>query len=131
MHEYYDKNKELSYLQHWDVNNLYGFAMSQKLPLNNFEWIEYTSQFNEGFIKNYKEESDKGYFLKVDTQYLQKLHELHNDLSFLPERMKIEKIEKLVPNLHDKNEYDIHIRNLNQSLNHGLVLKKVCRVIKP
>ena len=104
--------------------------MSQKLPVNNFEWIEEASQFNEDFIKNYNEESDEGYFLEVDVQYLEKLHELHNDLPFLPERMKIEKVEKLVANLHDKTEYVIHIRNLKQALNHGLILKKVHRVIK-
>ena len=126
----YDKNKESSYIQYWDVNNLYGWAMLQKLPVNNFEWIKDTSQFNEDFIKNYNEESDEGYFLEVDVQYLEKLHELHNDLPFLPERMKIEKVEKLVANLHDKTEYVIHIRNLKQALNHGLVLKKVHRVIK-
>ena len=61
---------------------------------------------------------------------LKKLHELYNDLPFLPEKMKIEKIEKLIANLHDKTEYVIHIRNLKQALNHGLVLKKVHRVIK-
>ena len=126
----YDKNKESSYLQYWDVNNLYGWAMSQKLPVDNFEWIKDTSQFNEDFIKNYNEESDEGYFLEVDVQYTEKLHELHNDLPFLPERMKIEKVEKLVANLHDKTEYVNHIRNLEQELNHGLVLKKVHRVIK-
>ena len=70
----YDKNKESSYLKYWDVNNLYGWAMSQKLPVNNFEWIEDTSQYNEGFIKSYNEESDKGYFLEVDVQYPEKLH---------------------------------------------------------
>ena len=59
--EDYDKNKESSYLQYWDVNNLYGWEMSQKLPVNNFEWIKDTSQFNEDFTKNYNEESDKGY----------------------------------------------------------------------
>ena len=84
-------------------------------------WIKDTSQFNEDFIKNYNQESDKGYFLEVDVQYTEKLHELHNDLPFLPERMKTEKVEKLVAYLHDKTEYVIHIRNLNQTLNHGLV----------
>ena len=79
--------------------------MSQKLPLNNFDWIEDTSQFNEDFIKNCNEKSDKGSFLKVDVQYTKNLHELHNDLPFLPERMKIEKVEKLVAKLHDK--YDL------------------------
>ena len=48
----YDKNKESSYLKYWNVNNFHGWAMSQKLPINNFEWIEDTSQFNEDFIKN-------------------------------------------------------------------------------
>ena len=104
--------------------------MSQKLPVNNFERIEDTSQFIEDFIKNYNKQNDERYFLEVDVQYLKKLHEIDNDLPFLPERMKIEKIEKLVADLHDKNEYFIHIRNLKQALNHGLVLKKVRRVIK-
>ena len=65
----YDKNKELPYLKYWDVNNLYGRAMSQKLPVNNFEWIKDSLQFNEDFIKSYKEESHKVYFLEVDVQY--------------------------------------------------------------
>ena len=64
------------------------------------------------------------------SSYLEKLHELHNDLLFLPERMKTEKVEKLVANLHDKTEYVIHTRNLKQALNHGLVQKKVHKVIK-
>ena len=107
----YDKNKGSSYLKYWDVNNLYGWAMSKKLLVNKFEWIEYTSQFNEDFIKNYNEESDEGYFLEVEVQYPEKLHELHNDLPFLPERMKIEKVEELLTNSHDKTQYVIHIRN--------------------
>ena len=78
--------------------------MSQKLPVNNFEWIKETSQFNEDFIKNYNEESDEGYFLEVDVQYPEKLYELRNALPFLPERKKLKKVEKLVANLHDKNE---------------------------
>ena len=104
--------------------------MSQKLPVNNFEWIKETSQFNEDFIKNYIEESDDGYFFEVDVQYLEMLHELHNNLPFLSERIKIEKVEKLVANLHDTNEYFIPIRNLKQALSHGLVLEKVHRMIK-
>ena len=64
----YGKNKESSYLKYWDVNNLYGWAISQKLPVNNFQWIEDTSQFNKDFIKNgfHNEESDQGCFLEVD-----------------------------------------------------------------
>ena len=68
-------------------------------------------------------------FLEVGVYYLEKLQELHNSLPFLPERMKIEKVEKLVANLHDKTEYVIHIRNVKQTLNHELVLNKVYRVI--
>ena len=75
-----------------------------KASVNNFEMIKDTFQFNEGFIKNYNEKSDEGYFLEIDIQYLEKLHELQNDLLFLPERIKIEKVEKLVANLHDKND---------------------------
>ena len=67
-------------------------AMSQKLPVNNLEWIKDTSHVSEDFIKNYKEERDEGHFLKVDIQYLEKLHEVHNDLLFLPERMKTKKV---------------------------------------
>ena len=98
--------------------------MSQKLLVNKFEWVAETSQFNEYFIKNYNEKSDEGYLLEVDVQCPEKLHEVHNDLPFLPERMKLGKIEKLVTNLHDKSENVIHIRNLKQVLNHGLSLKK-------
>ena len=126
----YDKNKESSYLQYWDVNNLYGWAMSQKLPVNNFEWIKDTSQFNEDFIKNYNEESDEGYFLEVDVQYLEKLHELHNGLLILPERIKIGRVEKLVASLHDKTDYVIHIRTSKQPFSYRFVLKKAHRVIK-
>ena len=76
------------------------------------------------FVKNYIEESDERYFLEVDIQYLEKLHKRHNNLPFLPERMKIEKAEKLVAEVHNKTEYYIHIRNLKQALNHGLVFFK-------
>ena len=126
----HDQSKESSYLKYWDVNNLYGWAISQSLPENKFEWTEDTCLFNEDFIKIYNKESDAWYFLKVDTQYPEKLNELHNDLPFLPERITLEKVEKLVTNLHDKTEYVIHIRNFKQGLNHGLFLKKVQRVIK-
>ena len=68
----YDKNEEFSYLKYWDVNNLYGWVISQNLPLNKFELIKDTSQFNEDFIKNYNEGSDERYLLEV--QYPEKLH---------------------------------------------------------
>ena len=83
--------------------------MSQKLPVNNFKRKKDTSQFNEDFIKNCNEESDEEYYVDVDVQYIEKLHEVHNYLLFLPGRMKFEKIEKLLANLHDKIKYVIHI----------------------
>ena len=99
--------------------------MSQKVPVNTSEQIEDTSQFIEDFKKkNYNEESYEGYFLEVDVQYSENLHELHNDLPLSNERRKIEKVEKLETNLRYKNEYVIHIRNLKQALNHEIVLKK-------
>ena len=119
-----DKNRESSYRKYWDVNSLYGWAMSQKLPVNNFQQTEETSQFNEDYIKNYNEESDEGYFLEVDIQYPEKLHELNNDVPFLPERKKIKKVKKLVTNLYDKNECLIHIRKLKQLLNDGINFEK-------
>ena len=70
----------------------------------------------------------KEILLKV--QYLEKLHEILNDLPFLPEKIKIEKVEKLVGNLHGGNEFSIHITNLKEALNNGFVLKNTHRVIK-
>ena len=61
----YDKNKGSSYLQYYDINNLYGWTMSQKLPGNNFEWIEDTSQFNEDFIKAITKKVLKDIFSKL------------------------------------------------------------------
>ena len=104
------------------MNNLYGYVMSQKLPVNNFEWINHISQFNECFIKTYKEESDKGYFIEVHIQYTEKLHEIHNHLPFLPGRMEIKKVQKLAANLRDKTESVMHIGNLEQVSNYGLVI---------
>ena len=92
--------------------------------------MEDISEFNEDFIKNYNKESDERYFHEVDIQYPENLYNFHNDLPFLPERLKIEKDEKLVENLYDKEKYIIDIRNLKHALNHRLVLKKVNRIIK-
>ena len=126
----YDKNKESSYIQYLDANNLYRWAMSQKLPVNKFKWIEDTSQINEDFIKNYYENSKKGYILEVDVKYPKKLHDLHSDLPFLPKTIKIDKCKKLVCDLHNKKKYVVHMKSLKQALNHGLKLKRVHRIIE-
>ena len=119
----YDENRKQSYLEYWHLNNLHGLPILQKLPVNGFEQIK-------DFVKKHNEESNEGYFLEVDVQYLEKLDEFHNDLLFLPERIKIEKVKKLIASLNDKTEYIIHIRNLKQALNNESVLKIVYRVIK-
>ena len=71
----YDKNNESSNIEYLDANKLYGWAMSQKLPVNGFKWVKHEEllKFNEIFIKNYKENSDIGYFLAVDIDYPKKI----------------------------------------------------------
>ena len=114
----YDKNEDSSYIQYLDTNNLYGWAMSEKLPVNGFKWVN--NEIKEEFFKNYDENSDKGYILEVDIKYPRKLHDLQSDLPFLPKRMKIDKCKKLVCNLRNKKKYVVHIKSLKQALNHGL-----------
>ena len=87
----YDENKQSSYIQYLDTNNLYGWAMSQKLPVNNFKWVKNKPEIDQKFIKSYDEDSDKGYIFEVDIKYSKRLHDLHSDLSFFPKRMKIDK----------------------------------------
>ena len=105
MGELYDPEKESSYLQHLVVNNLYRWAMSQPLPKDGFRWINVKS--NE--ISKLAKLKDKGYLLEVDISCPRDLRDSHNDLPFMCERMKINSVEKLVPNLHDKRNYVIHI----------------------
>ena len=91
----YDKSKESSYIQYLDTNNLYGAAMSEKLLINGFKWVNDISGINEKFVKSYdKKNSDKVYILEVDVDYPSKLHKLHSDMPFLPEKMKIDKTQK-------------------------------------
>ena len=121
----YDRKKESLYFHNQDVNNLYDWAMLQKLSVNSFQQIKDASQFIEDFIKKYGKQSNKEYFFEVDVQYTEKLHELRSDLPFVSKKIKVEKVEWLLANLLDKFQYQIHIKNLKQPLNHGLVLKKV------
>ena len=88
-------------------------------PADGFKWIEKDnlSKFDEKFIKNYDEDSNKGYILEVDLEYPKNLHKLHSDLPFLPERMKINKCSKLTCTMQNKENYVIHIRALKQALN--------------
>ena len=87
------------------------------------------SKLDEKFTKICDEDSNKGYILELDVQYPKDLHNLHSDLPFLSERMKIKNYNKIVCNLYDK-KYVVHIRAPKEALNHGLILKKVHRVIQ-
>ena len=126
----YDKNNESSYIEYLDANNLYRWEMSRKLQVNGFKWVEKLSRFNEIFIKNYNQNSDIGYFLEVDIDYPKKIFNFHKDLPFLRERKKVNKVEKLICGIEDERKHVEHIRILKQALNHGLVLKKLHKVIK-
>ena len=79
----YKKNKESSNLKYWDVNILYGWGIASvsEIPLGGFKWVEKPSQFNENYVKSYNDDSDEWYFLKIDVQYPENLHSLHNDLN--------------------------------------------------
>ena len=128
----YNNNEESSYIQYLDANNLYGWAMSQKLSVKGFRWLDSDeiNEINEEFMKNYNENDNKGYIFEVDVRYLKRLHDLHSDLPFLPERMEINKCKKLVCNLFNKKKYVINVNSLKQALNHGLKLKKIHRIIE-
>ena len=82
----YDKNEESLFLMFLDANNLYGCPMTEKLPVGNFKWVKSTSKIDEVFTKTYDKNDDIGYFLKVDIEYPEELHDLHIDLPFVPEK---------------------------------------------
>ena len=126
MESKYDPNQESTYIQYLDANNLYGWAMSQPLPTCGFKWVD----IQRDEISELAKLKNKGYLLEVDVSYPRSLHDSHNDLPFMCEKMVISGVEKLVPNLRDKKNYVIHIRALNQALKHGLVLERIHRVIE-
>ena len=76
--------------------------------------MEKLSKFNEIVIKNYNENSDIGYFLEIDIDYPKELFNLHKDLPFLPEREKVNKVEKIICGIEDKEKYVMHIKALNK-----------------
>ena len=126
MRDLYDPNKESSYIQYLDANNLYGWAMSQLLPTSKFKWVD----IKPSQISALTTSKIKGYLLEVDVRYPTELHDSNNDLPFMCEKMKINKVEKLVPNLRDKKDYIIHIQASDQALKHGLVLEHIHRAIE-
>ena len=103
--------------------------MCEKLPVGEFASVN-TEDYTEDIIKKYDENDDYGAILEVDVDYPKHLHKLHSDLPFLPERMKINKVDKLICNVQNKRNYVVHITAFKQILDHGLIFKKVHRVIK-
>ena len=126
-----DYNEKLSsnYLVYLDVNNLYGHAMSQNLPHSNFQWVEDCENFN---VMDIVEDSSVGFILEVDLDYPSSIHDSHNDFPFCAENKKINgmKNTKLIVDLYNKRNYIIHYKNLQQCLAHGLVLKKIHRILQ-
>ena len=116
MADKFDPNKDTTYLQYLDANNLYGWAMSQPVPAGGFRWV----YVNPNEISELATRTDKGYILEVDVSYPKEVHNPHNDLPLMCERMEINGVEKLVPSLRDKKSYIIHIQALNQALRHRL-----------
>ena len=150
----YDSRKLSSFLMYLDANNLYGWAMPIKLPLNNFQWIDNPDEiFTTKTILDYNEKTnDKEYLLEVDIEYPKHLHHDHRDLPFCPfknkkftnntkysEAIQIarksnseflpKQNEKLLTTLEDKEKHVIQITSLKQALEHGLILKEVHRAI--
>ena len=125
MGDKFNPNEDTTYLQYLDANNLYGWAMLQPLPTGGFNWTD----VNPNEISELATRTDKGYILEVDVSYPKDLHNSHNDLPFMCERMEINGVEKLVPNLRDKKNYVIHIQALSQALQHGLRLDRIHRAM--
>ena len=127
----FNKNKLSKYLMYLDANNLYGRAMSEKLPTHGFKWLssgEMENLFNNQVVQVWEKTPC---ILEVDLEYPENLHDLHNDYPFCPERVECKNgVEKLIPNLRDKTKYVIHYKNLIQCLKAGLKLKKIHRGIK-
>ena len=131
MRKGFNKNKPSKYLMYLDANNLYGCAMSEKLPTHGFKWLldrEIGKLFNNQVLQVWEKIPC---ILEVDLEYPENLHDLHNDYPFCPERVECKNgVKKLIPNLRDKTKYVIHYKNLIQCLRAGMKLKKIHRGIK-
>lgn len=128
----FDPSSKKSFIMYLDCNNLYGYSMCQCLPFSDFRFMNTDEinilQFN---LTHISDTDENGYILEVDLMYPKTLHTEHNDLPFCPEKYIPSggKNKKLIPNLYDKFHYVIHYVHLKKCLQHGLLLKKIHRVI--
>lgn len=127
----YDKNKPSTYLMYFDVNNLYGWAMSQSLPYADFQWVD-ENNIHKFEINSIHLDSPIGYILEVDLEYPREIHDSHADLPFCPEHLAPpgKRDKKLLLTLNAKTRYVIHYRMLQQCLKHGLQLTKIHRILQ-
>ena len=125
----FNKNKPSKYIMYVDANNLYGGAMSEKLPTHGFKWLSGGDM--EKIYENRHNLNKMPCILEVDLEYPKNLHDLHNDYPLCSEKVKCKNgVEKLIPNLRDKKKYVIHYKNLIQCLDMGLKIKHIYRGIK-
>ena len=122
-----NKTKPSTFIQYLDANSLYAWAMSQKLPTHGFKWIDVNIPKVMKLLK--KKDTKVGYIFEVDLEYPPSLWKSHNDYPLAPERMKINKTDKLICSFLTKNNYVLHYKNLKQYLKEGMILKKVHRGI--
>jgi hypothetical protein len=151
--ENYDPTKPTSYITYLDVNNLYGYALNDVMPMKHFQWVD-ADNFDTVIDEiKMNESSDVGYICEVDLIYPDHLHDVHNDYPMAPEKLSVEtewlseyqkalcikleqaglkryKTDKLIPNLMNKERYVVHERNLKFYLEKGMVLSKVHRMIR-
>ena len=143
----YDPKKPSTFISYLDMNNLYGWAMSEYLPYEGFKWLKNVDKFD---VMSINEKSPIGYFLEVDLEYPDELHELHNDYPLAPEKfavssdmlskyckkiadkydIKVGDVKKLIPNLGNKTKYVVHYINLHLYLSLGMKLTKIHRILQ-
>ena len=144
----YDPKKTSTFISYLGMNNLYGWTMSEYLPYEGFKWLKNVDEFD---VMSINEKSPIGYFLEVDLEYPDELHELHNDYPLAPEKLavssdmlskyckriadkyeiKVGDVKKLIPNLGSKTNYVVHYRNFHLYSSLGMKLTKIRRVLKP
>jgi len=125
----YNPSESSTYLMYFDVNNLYGWAMSESLPYGEFQWVDDIERFD---VMSVSSDSIIGYILKVDLAYPQSVYDAHADLPFCPtrERPPGKRNDKLLATLCNKERYVVYYRNFRQCIQHGLHLKKIRRILQ-